>query len=136
MANQICKFCEKEPAAFLISEISTGETVYVGVLCLPPFTVTVWEDAGMPALRIDVDEDAAQLADTEPGEAAQAPGEALPILDVHQDQDGATVVTVGVPEEWTGGPVEPEPFPAGEEAAEANGAKAVTKKAKATNDNV
>lgn len=54
MANQTCKFCDQEPAAFLISELTTGETVYVGLVCLPPFVKTVWEDAGLPGLVIDI----------------------------------------------------------------------------------
>lgn len=56
MANYMCKFCEQNPASFLVAEVSTGETAYICLACFPPFISATWEDAGLPELTFDVPE--------------------------------------------------------------------------------
>lgn len=103
MAVNPCKACEQEPAAFLVTEISSGDTMYIGLACLPPFVATVWEDAGLPNITFDVDvpePDDASLHAGENGsgqsdEDWEASAHAEPKSETTEDQTGAVEAQSG-----------------------------------------
>ena len=85
MAISPCKYCDKEPASVLLTDLSDGSTAYVGLWCLPAVVSALWEDSDVPlptltfGVDVDVDQTAADGSDVD--QAAEL---------VQTDADGET----------------------------------------------